>query len=456
MSPARLFRTLVLCAGLVLGAAGGAQADTVTLTPEEMRAAASYALEVHDNRLALSLAGALLQRDPRDGFALIIKSRAARNLGDNATAKRAARAAWRVARSDGDRYAAALVMAQALSSDGQRTWAQLWLRRAAQYAPDERSEALIARDFRYVRSRNPWSMHLTFGVTPSSNINNGSKSDTIVIGGIPFQLSGGAQALSGLEINYGVSTRYRRDMSERLSLHFGGSVEGKAYRLSESARRKAPGLRASDLAYRAAELQFGATLRGARPRNPLDVNLRLGKNFYGGDHLSDYAAAELAKTVTLGKRNRLRFTVSAEEQWRKDRADRSSTALTGQVDWSTRVGQSGLLQLSLGLRDTRSDSGTIAHSAQMAAVDYRFTKPVFGAYLGLSAAYETRDYDQALFGSGPRRDDKLSLGATMFLPDYDYYGFAPEIGLSIVNNHSSETLYETEDIGLTLGFRSTF
>ncbi len=440
----------------MLGAAGGALAAPVTLTPEEMRAAAAQALEVHDDRLALTLAEALLLRDPRDGFALIIRSRAARNLGDNATARRAARAAWDLAQSDGDRYAAALVMAQALSSDGHRTRAQLWLRRAAQFAPDDRSAALIARDFRYLRGRNPWSTQLRFGVTPSSNINNGSKSDTMVIGGLPFALSGGAQALSGLEISYGASTRYSRDLSEGLTLHVGGAFEGKAYRLSDAARRKAPGLGASDLAYQAVELSFGATIRGTRPASPLDATLRLGRNFYGGAHLADYAAAELAKTVTLGRHDQLRFSLAAEEQWRKDRAVRSSTALTGRVDWRTRIGNSGLLQLSLGLRDTESDSAIIAHSAQIAGLDYRFLKPVFGAYLGLSAAYESRDYDQSLFGARPRRDDKLMLGASVFLPEYDYYGFAPEIGLSVVTNRSNEAIYETEDIGLTLGFRSAF
>lgn len=456
MFPACLIRRLVLCAGLAVGAAGGAPAAPVTLTPAEMRAAASHALEVHDDQLALDLAEALLLRDPQDGFALIIRSRAARNLGDNATALQAARAAWQLARSDADRYAAALVMAQALSSNGQRTRAQLWLRRAAQNAPDERSKALIARDFRYVRSRNPWSTHLRFGLTPSSNINNGSKSDTMVIGGLPFQLSGGAQALSGLEISYGASTRYRHILSEQLTLHLGGAVEGKAYRLSDAARRKAPGLSASDLAYQAVQLSLGATIRGARPANPVDATLSLGKNFYGGAHLADYAEIELSKTLRIGRRNRLRFTLAAEEQWRKDRADRSSTAVTGQVDWRTKVGSSGLLQLSLGLRDTESDSATVAHSAQIAALGYRFTKPLLGAYLGLSAAYESRDYDRSLFGAQPRRDDKLMLGATLFLPDYDYYGFAPEIGLSLVTNRSNQALYETEDLGLTLGFRSAF
>ena len=62
--------------------------------------------------------------------------------------------------------AAALAVAQALSSEGARTRAQLWLRRAMQVAPTKRQKALAVRDFRYVRLRNPWSTRLSFSVAP--------------------------------------------------------------------------------------------------------------------------------------------------------------------------------------------------------------------------------------------------------------------------------------------------
>lgn len=453
----RLATALVLAAALALPAGGEAlKGQALTVTLAQAPAVARQALLAGQPEIAARLARGVVAQQPGNLVALLVLSAAEGMLGHPAAAEKTARQAWRLAKTPAERFEAAMLIANALNARKATVRAGFWTRRAAQIAPDEARRNRAIAGLRAIRRMTPWRSRLRFGLTPSSNINNGSKSDTMVIDGLPFALSGGAQALSGLEISYGANTRYRRALSERLSLHMGAAVEGKAYRLSESARHQAPELSASDLAYQAVQISVGATLRGARPANATGATLTLGKNFYGGAALADFAEIELSRTLAIGKRDKLRFTLAAEEQWRKDCDNCTSTSLTSQVDWRTRVGRSGVLQLSLSLRDTSSDSATIAHTAQIAAVDYRFTKPVFGAYLGLSAAYEARDYDHPVLSPEPRRDDKLSLGATVFLPEYDYYGFAPEIGLSIVNNHSSETLYETEDIGLTLGFRSAF
>lgn len=456
MNALRLIQAAALCMTVALTGAAGFAQDTSELTPDQMRIMAQDALNQNRSRLALAVAEALLQRDPDDGFALIIKSRAARNLGKNDMAVDAARKAWRLAQSDSDRYASALVMAQALSSSGRRTQAQFWLRRAAHFAPSKKAELLAARDFRYVRSRNPWTTRLSFGVTPSSNINNGSKSDTMVIGGLPFELNGAARALSGLEYSYAASTRYRRPVAPGVELQFGAAAEGKSYSLSDDAKRQAPDLAASDLAYYAGQLSMGAVVQGDRPGRPLEANLTVGRNFYGGDHLSDYARADLVKTLRLDAKNRLRFSLGLEEQWRKDAAIYDSTALSGQAEWRSTRGNGDLMFLSVGLRDTRSDAGSVAHDARILAGAYYFAKPVLGAQFGLSAAFETRDYEGALFGGSPREDEKITLGASMFLPEYSYYGFAPEIGLTMMKNRSNKSLYESEDIGLSIGFRSSF
>lgn len=431
-----------------------AHAEKVTLTPQEMRAAATYALEVHDNALALKLAGALLQRTPDDGFALITQSRAARNLGQNDLALSSARQAWGAAESRADRYAAALVMAQALSSAGHRTRAQIWLRRAAQNAPNEQLKAVVARDFRYVRSRNPWSTQLSFGIAPSSNINNGSKSDTMVIGGLPFVLSGGAQALSGMEYSLGAETRYRMQLSDRVQLNFGAAFESKSYTLSDSAKRKAPGLKGSDLAYQAAQLSMGADF--AQKNGIIGIEATFGQSYYGGAQLADFARLDLHRRLRLGERSALSFSVSAEDQWRKDRAIKSASTYTGQLGWQHLRTNGDKLGLSVGLRDVQSDSADIAHSAQLAAIGYSFGKPVLGAKIGINFVYEARDYDRRAFGSPPRQDDKLTLGATAVLPKLDVYGFAPEISISAVRNKSSLSLYDSEDLNMTLGFRSAF
>jgi hypothetical protein len=122
-----------------------------------------------------------------------------------------ARKAWNGSSTPSERFGASMVMAQALSTSGAKTRAQLWLRRAAQNAPNENFKDIAIRDFRYVQRTNPWSTELSFAAAPSSNVNNGSARSTTRLFDLPFefQLSGTARALSGIQYNAGFATRYR-------------------------------------------------------------------------------------------------------------------------------------------------------------------------------------------------------------------------------------------------------
>ncbi|MBK8440170.1 MAG: hypothetical protein IPL38_12040 [Rhodobacter sp.] len=103
---------------------------------------------------ALGMAEALLARDPEDSGVLALKSRAERDLGLNDAAVGSARGAWAAADNAGQRYDAAMAMAQGLASDGQKFRAQFWLRRAMQAAPDPAAKKVAERDFAYVRTRS--------------------------------------------------------------------------------------------------------------------------------------------------------------------------------------------------------------------------------------------------------------------------------------------------------------
>ncbi|MDG1868800.1 MAG: hypothetical protein P8J00_13885 [Yoonia sp.] len=96
------------------------------------------------------------------------------------------------------------------------TRAQLWLRRAAQYAPDDATKAVVAKDFRTVRERNPWSSSLRFGIFPRSNINNGSTAEIYYLPGLdfPLTLQPSSRALSRFEISGGFSSQYRLHLDD--------------------------------------------------------------------------------------------------------------------------------------------------------------------------------------------------------------------------------------------------
>lgn len=192
-----------------------AQAQAQTLTADQMRGAAVSAIGEGQPELALQIATALLTRDAQDVTALILKARAARDLGQFDIAHPAAAQAWQQAATPQERYDSARVMAQVLASQNQRTRAQLWLRRAVQHAPDEQMRQAAVRDFRYVSARNRWNTQLNLSLAPNSNINNGSVRESTQIYDffsqdyVTARLGGAARALSGIEASLGATLRYR-------------------------------------------------------------------------------------------------------------------------------------------------------------------------------------------------------------------------------------------------------
>lgn len=405
--------------------------------------------------LAKEISLALLQRDPNDVRALIILSRAERDFGNYEQAKDYGKRAWAHAETDVLKFAAALATAQALSSDGARTSSQFWLRRAADVAPDQRLKSIAIRDFRYVRDRNPWTTQFEFGITPSSNVNNGSKSETMEIDGLPYVLSGDARALSGVEYKLGVETEYSRKISEYTWLYVGASAKGKEYSLSSKAVEQAPNIDESELSYAEAELTFGTTFFPHPNGGPIDASMSFGRVWSGGQELSDYARANLQHFKRVGP-HRFTFGLSVEDQRRKDAEINSSVSWTGQAVWSKRLENGDTAQLNLAYRDTQSDGPAIAHEAGIAGIRYSFGKPIAGARIGLSYTFESRAYDQPLYSTTPREDKKNIFEVSAFLYNLELYGFAPEIGVSLIQNRSNVPLYETEEYGVSINFKSVF
>lgn len=425
----------------------------LSLDRAEARALAQTLLAEGQPRAAREIAIGLLREDQTDFGMLLLLARADRAVGRNDTATWAATQAWKQAGTEKQRFAAAMVRAQVLSSQGNRTMAQVWLRRAAEIAPDAAARALAIRDFRYVRWRNPLSVRLSFGARPSSNINNGSKSDRMVIGGLPFTLTGASRALSGMELSYGISASYRKPLAEGRSLRFGLAFDGRAAVLSDAARAQAPDAENADFAYQSVELRFGGSFASGA-EGTTHVDFVLGQNWYGGNDLSRFARANLAQDIALNDTTGLRLSLQLEDQHRLDSATRSSQAVTLRGDWSRALGD-GQLGFGLGLRETVSDSVSIAHSAALASASYSLGQPVLGAETTFSLALEARDYEGSAFGTA-RADRKTVLGVSFLFSEVDYLGFAPVIRLTAERNASNLAIYDTEGLGLSLGIQSVF
>ncbi len=404
---------------------------------------------------ARDLARAILERAPQDVLAEIALSRSERVLGNFDAAIQAGKRAFSLAETDETRFAAALVTAQAYSSDSKRTRAMFWLRRAAEIAPDEARKAQALRDFRYVRGRNPLATTLSFTAQPSSNVNNGSKSDTLVIDGLPFAISGDARALSGVEYRLAGRTAFTKQLDENRLLRFGVRFETRQYTLSNEAKAQAPDLDASDLAYSELEFSVGHTWRQGLGKSLTDLSFDIGRTWYGGDPLSNYLRASVQHRQGLTKSVTGIYNLSATKQMREDSATNDSTEILGRGSWVHVTDTGSVFGWSLGLRDSKSDSATLSHDAILLGMSYQPKAEILGTRAVFSLDMEKRDYDKPLFGV-LRNDNRLQANVSILIQQFDYYGFAPTLNINYSQTHSNISLYDAEELGVSLGIKSTF
>ena len=433
-----------------------AQSTDISLDQAELLSFQLVANGQYDS--AAALARTILEGNPDSQAAWLALSQAETGAGRTASGVRAAKSAWRNSTTATERYSSSIVAAQALARDGKRLQAQLWLRRAAQHAPRDDFKARAEQDFKYVRATNPLRANLRFSISPSSNINNGSANAQASFGGLSFLLDGEARALSGIVYQLGGDLSYTMLLSERQNLTFGVELDTYSYTLSSSAKALAPAASASNYAFQELRFTVGSKRKDADGDNYIQFGVTFGQNWYGGSPLTQFAGAHLSRTIAVGQRARLQFGASAERQRRQDSDLRSATVWQSFASYTLPLENSNTISIRAEISDTDSGSASVAHNAKRLDIGYRLGRPVFGkSYLELSLGAEKRDYDRVtILAPAPRSDTRLSASATMTFTDLDYFGFSPTATVSASRNSSNVSLYETRNLGVRFGLRSSF
>ncbi|MBN2629065.1 MAG: DUF560 domain-containing protein [Rhodobacteraceae bacterium] len=446
--------TLVLAA-LSMGHVRPALAQTVVLTPDNLERAAFVLLRQGQPARALAFAEALLTQFPQDATALMLKSRAQRDMARYPQAVHTARLSWRHAQTDQDRFGAALAAAQGLASDDKRLLAQLWLRRAMDVAPTPEARHIAITDFIYVRSRTRLSVDLDLSVRPSSNVNNGSESDTLWFLGQPFTLSGDARALSGVKANLGARFRWRLAESETEKTDLRFEVQQQIVALSEEAKAQAPAAKGSDYALSGVETGLDRYWRPSA-RGEAIASLTLGRNWYGGDPMSAYGRVDLAYRHRLTDTLHLSGSLGLERQDRQDDDLRSATVRSISFSAAEQLANKDKLILSVAANDTQSASSDIDHTELFARLGWDRAAPVGQARLSMGISAGVRDYDQSSYSSDGRQDKTLGADLSLAFDQMDYRGFIPILSFEARKTRSNVSLYDSTTRGIALSIRSKF
>lgn len=461
-------------AAALLAAALPFSAQAETLSPGQMRTLGFEFDSAGRPQLALEVAEALLQRDPQDTAALILKSRALRSMGREGEAADLAATAWANGADPAERFGAAMARAQALSSQGKRSSAQFWLRRAAQVAPSEAARATAVRDFRYVRERNPVRVNLSFGIAPSSNVNGGSQHATseryVNLDGTSDVgvFSPTARALSGVTARAAITARFRLQESQSSSTWLRLGASHREVRLSAQSRRDladwAAMLAAQDPFstpprdnYDFSSLEIGLNQTRSLGAVTMHYGVTSGRTRYGGAALSNFQRLELGGETLLAANRILFASLGLERSQRHDSARRDSRQLSLGTGVVQQLASGDRLKLGLSARNTQSQSEDIRHRAAGLQLSWVRAEPLIaGVRLEAEVGLEARRYDPSRIAAGGRQDLRLDAQVSLVLDRFDYMGFAPVVDFQASRFRSNVRLYDGRDAGISVGFRSRF
>ena len=466
----RLLRTGLLLAVLsVAPFLGGAalQAKPVELDATALRQLANLAVQQGFADQALRYTDALLFRDNFDTTALIIRAQALRALGRAPEAVQVARTAWRIAKARGAKaepaqFGAAMAMAQAQSTLGRRTVAQLWLRRAAQHAPNPEAYAIARRDFGYVQSRNPWRLQFDFSGSPSSNVNNGSRQSRLSLIGVPvwLEIPAESQALSGLQYGVAGSATLRfspTGPNRQTEAKLGLAIQNVA--LSAASQAAAPLANSGDYAFGLIEagLSHHRSL-GAEGRTQLALTATLGHNWYGGNDLSDYVRLSMGLDQRLNDTAALSFGVTVDHNSRLDSPKQSSDRLGATIGYSLMMGTGHKDRLSLEVEaaGTTSESAEVRSQSLGLNIGWKKAEAVAGIALSGGLSMESQIFADSRYVLGGRQDLKVAANLTLTFQNVEYMGFSPVLQVQASRNQSNSALHDSQNLGLTLGISSSF
>lgn len=449
-------RRAALAALLVLTpflGAGVAKAKPAVLTADQMLDFGASALTKGYAEQALSIAEALLTRNPVDSSALVLKAQSLRVLHRYPESEAAARAAWAAAKDPAQQYAAAMAVAQALSLQNHRTLAQFWLRQAVQDAPSDAAQKQAMQDFAYVRSQNPLTLQIDASIQPSDNVNGGARDPLFEYQGIPFILSGDALALSGLAWGVGLQGQYKLTETETVqnSLIFGVSDQGVI--LSQAAEAQAPQAKNGDYALQHVSLGFEHRVFGAK--STLTTAIIAGHTWYGGRDLANGLAVSANLALPWGK-GIITYSANLAQQNRLDHSISSSTEGDLGAVYDIAGPKGDQWQAILNFSQMYSQDISIDHAEATASLGWTSGKPMAGFTPGAVLSVRGADYSASPYTMTGRQDTRWVASVNATINQMTYLGFAPFISLDYSRNVSNVSLYDTESLGVSVSVKSRF
>lgn len=427
------------------------------LSLDQAHAVALKALRSGQPRLAFSLSEGLLEADPTNGHALYIKAKALGGLREYKEGRKTAAEAYRAARTELQHYESATLAAQLSFADNRMTHSQIWLRRAAHYAPNDALRDASVSAFREVRHRNPINVQLSFSVSPSDNVNNGSNSPRNIIDGTPVVgvLSTSAQAVSGWVATLNMQGAYRFRESSTSETR----IVARAFLRHVDFDDPVAGLSSSDLASQ--RLQLGLShLWIPQQKGFWRVDVNGGRTWFAGEPFYDFLGASVQRVRKLSDTWRLSFGGGYEYQFDQTRPVFDSTVWSGVAGLTHSLPNGSEVGAFARYREIVSDGANRSSQQWTGTLTYTHGRQLGPAKLSVQVGHSTLDFDRYFVGfiaaPGGRVDSSWFGEISATIDAASYMGFVPVISLRSEKSRSNISRFDVDQTGFSVGIRSEF
>ena len=112
--------------------------------------------------------------------------------------------------------------------------------------------------------------------------------------------------------------------------------------------------------------------------------------------------------------------------------------------------------LSADVSSTDTDSSISDHESLALSTSYTLAARPMGVLTTFTGQAKFRRYDTPVYGVDARSDDEFTLSTSMLFTGFDTYGFAPKVTVSANRTNSNVSLFETQSVGVSIGFESVF
>ncbi len=322
-------------------------------------------------------------------------------------------------------------LAQTLIILEQDDSAKYHLKQLAADAPSEEAAKGVHSFLEQVDSRRPYTVSGYLSLAPSTNLNNGSKRQTVynAVYKSDSTIDAASREKSGVGASAGANVGFNKRFGNDFSFVAAGGVNANIY---------------DDFDFNFYNVSQSAEMRRLVEKGYFSLGAVASQSFYDGVATVSYGPRVSTSLQLTGKDN---LFVSALYEWRDNFEVNSADATALSVNASLTHGFSSTLSATIfaGSEDVKTDYKTTSYLRLNGGLSL-YSELSHGISAKLTGQFGHTLFDGKSLAAGKIREDKRLTGSVELTKrDWNILGFAPALSYTYTENISNLNLYDFDN-----------